>query len=213
MEVKTLGKNYNISTKHAIAICNFIRNKTISEALASLEKVRTKKIAVPMKGEVPHKKGMAGGRYPVKAAFYFIKLLKNLRGNALLKNLEPETTIITLAKADKGPTGMRIGRKGRVGKSTHVLLIGQGKELEKTRQIKKEKEKIKKQKEKAKEREKTQETETKKEEVKKEEEKTQEKAAREKVKEKMLMKPIEKKQARIGMAEKKAIVKRKALEK
>ncbi len=155
MEVKTLGKNYNISTKHAIAICNFIRNKTISEALASLEKVRTKKIAVPMKGEVPHKKGMAGGRYPVKAAFYFIKLLKNLRGNALLKNLEPETTIITLAKADKGPTGMRIGRKGRVGKSTHVLLIGQGKELEKTRQIKKEKEKIKKQEEK------TQETETK----------------------------------------------------
>lgn len=139
MEVKSFGKNYSISTKHSIAVCSFIRGKTIAEAITLLEKVREKKIAVPMKGEIPHKsgKGMVGGRYPVKACFHFIKLLKNLRGNASLKNLEAETTIIKIAKADKGPTGMRTGRKGRVGKSTHILLIGEGKEVVKDKRMKK----------------------------------------------------------------------------
>ncbi|OYT41767.1 hypothetical protein B6U80_00560 [Candidatus Pacearchaeota archaeon ex4484_26] len=98
--------------------------------------------------------------------------------------------------------------KVKVNFNLKKFLEKEKEKFEQRKKIKKEKEKIKKQKEK------TQETETKKEEVKKEAEKTEEeKAAREKVKEKMLMKPIEKKQARIGMAEKKAIVKRKALEK
>jgi len=35
------------------------------------------KKAVPMKGEIPHRKGIGTGRYPVKASAFFIKLLKN----------------------------------------------------------------------------------------------------------------------------------------
>ncbi|MBU2496873.1 MAG: hypothetical protein KJ767_02340 [Nanoarchaeota archaeon] len=128
-EIKAVGKNYAISKKHSIAICDFIRGKTITEAIALLEKVRQKRIAVPMKGEIPHKKGMAGGRYPVKASLYFIKLLKNLKGNASVKNLDADTTIIKTAIANKGVKGVRSGRRGRTGKNTHVTLTAEGKEV------------------------------------------------------------------------------------
>lgn len=129
MEVTALGKNYSISTKHAIAICKFIRGKTIAEAISLLEKVKGKKIAVPMKGEIPHRKGnIERGRYPVKASSYFVKLLKNLRGNASSKNLEADATVIKIARADKGDTPTRIGRMRRAGKRTHIMLIGEGKE-------------------------------------------------------------------------------------
>ena len=161
MEVTAFGKNYSISTKHSVAICDFIRGKTISEAINMLEKVREKKIAVPMRAEIGHRKGMERGRYPIKASAYFIKLLKNLRGNASQKNLEPETTLIEIAKADKGEKPVRAGRRGRVGKRTRIFLTGKGiEEVEKPKAKEKKAEKVEK-----------------KEEVKKPEEKKEEKKA------------------------------------
>lgn len=147
--VKAIGKNYPISKKHSVAICRFIKGKKIGECISLLEKVRMKKIAVPIKGraEVPHRKGMERGRFPVKASFYFIKLLKNLRGNALVKNLDPESVVIKIAKADKGETPTRVRRRGWKGKRTHILLIGEGKEIKekkgKSKSSKEQKEKVK----------------------------------------------------------------------
>ena len=73
------GKDFPISTKHSVAICSFIRGKEPKEAIDDLEKVTRKKIAVPMKGEIPHRrnmpKGKPSGRYPVKASKQFIKKL------------------------------------------------------------------------------------------------------------------------------------------
>ena len=68
------AKGLPISTKHSIAVCKFIKGKKIEKAIVDLEKVSLLKKAIPMKGEIPHRKGMMSGRYPKKSAEYFIKL-------------------------------------------------------------------------------------------------------------------------------------------
>ena len=85
------GKDLRISTKHAVAVCDFIRGKDIEVAIKELEEAKDMKRAIPMKGEIPHRKGkMMSGRYPIKAVKEFIILLKGLRANALYHDLELE---------------------------------------------------------------------------------------------------------------------------
>ncbi|MFH1359067.1 MAG: hypothetical protein ABIH37_04215 [archaeon] len=84
------GKDLKISRKHAVAICNYIKNKDIDVAMDSLFEVGKMKKAIPMKGEIPHRKGMMSGRYPLKAVAEFIRLLKSLKANAIANELELE---------------------------------------------------------------------------------------------------------------------------
>ena len=88
------GRDLRVSTKHAVAVCNFIRNKNVDYSISQLEKVAKIKLAIPMKGEIPHRKGMMSGRYPKKTVSEFIKLLKSLRSNAINNNIELEKTKI-----------------------------------------------------------------------------------------------------------------------
>jgi len=121
-EAKARGKDLSISTKHSVAICRFIKNKRIEEAINDLEQVIKRKKAVPMKGEIPHRKGkgMERGRYPVKACKAFIKLLKDLAANSIINGLEEP--YIYIAKADKASRPYRRFGSRRF-KRTHVLLI------------------------------------------------------------------------------------------
>jgi len=123
------GKDLNISTKHSLAICRFIKGKNPTEAIFLLESIIKKRIALPMRGEIPHRhnmpKGMPQGRYPIKASKCFIKLLKNLNANASVNGLSADSLKIVLAKADRGsryyrPTRIGYGRKRK--KQTHVLI-------------------------------------------------------------------------------------------
>ena len=115
------GKSLFISTKHAVAICNLIRGKNIDKAISILENAEKMKIAVPMKGEIPHRKGkIMSGRYPVKAAKEFIKLLKSLKANALMNELELEKYKI-FCKANIASRPYRRFGKGRF-KRTHVEI-------------------------------------------------------------------------------------------
>jgi len=114
------GKDLGISTKHAVAICDFIRGKKVSEAIEQLEKVAKMKLAMPMKGEIPHRKGMMSGRYPVNASRAMIKLLKSLDANA--KSFEIIEPRIEIAKADKAPSPYRRFGSKRF-KRTHVFLM------------------------------------------------------------------------------------------
>lgn len=116
------GKDLPISTKHAIAICRFIKNNSIEEAIANLEKVALKRKAVPMKGEVPHRKGMMSGRYPVKAAEQFIKLLKNLAANVSVNGLDIANTKIAVAKADRA-SRTRYSIRNWKFKRTQIMLV------------------------------------------------------------------------------------------
>lgn len=116
------GKDLGISTKHAIAICNFIRGKNIDKAVSQLQEVADVKRAIPMKGELPHRKGkgMERGRYPSNAAKQFIKLLRQLSANATINGLDLEKTGIE-CKANRASRPYRRGGSQRF-KRTHVTL-------------------------------------------------------------------------------------------
>jgi len=114
------GKSVPISTKHSIAICNMIRNKEIDKAILLLEQAEQKRIPVPMKGEIPHRKGIMSGRYPVNALSHFIKSLKVLKANALANELELEKYVI-FCKANIASRPYRRFGRGKF-KRTHVEI-------------------------------------------------------------------------------------------
>jgi len=115
------GKSLFISTKHAVAICNLIRGKNIDKAISIMEDAEKMKIAVPMRGEIPHRKGkIMSGRYPVKAIKEFVKLLKSLKANALMNELELEKYKI-FCKANIASRPYRRFGKGRF-KRTHIEI-------------------------------------------------------------------------------------------
>ncbi|MFA7707643.1 MAG: uL22 family ribosomal protein [Candidatus Pacearchaeota archaeon] len=114
------ANNLPISTKHSIAICNMIRNKEIDKALSLLEQAEQMRIAVPMRGEIPHRRGMMSGRYPVTALGHFIKAVKSLKSNALVNELELEKYVI-FCKANVASRPYRRFGKGKF-KRTHLTL-------------------------------------------------------------------------------------------
>ena len=118
--------NIPISTKYSMAICRFIKNKKIQDAIADLEQVIKLKKIVPMKGEIPHRKGrgMMSGRFPKVASENFIKILKSLSANAVYNNLEDPIIVEAIAN-----TGVRpYGRFGEVRKKrTHIKIVAENK--------------------------------------------------------------------------------------
>ncbi len=118
--------NTPISTKYSMAICKFIKNKKIRDAIVDLEQVSRLKKVIPMKREIPHRKGkrIMSGRFPKAASKEFIKILKSLSANAVYNNLE--NPIIAEAVAN---IGIRpYGRFGRVRKKrTHIRIIAKNK--------------------------------------------------------------------------------------
>lgn len=114
------GINLPISKKHSMYICKFIKSKPIEKALYDLKNVIELKQAVPFKGEIPHRKGMMSGRYPIKASRLFINILKSLKGNAIINALDLDKTRIVFASANWASRPARF--EGRRAKRTHVIL-------------------------------------------------------------------------------------------
>ena len=120
IEVVVKAYNIPISTKEAVAVCKFINKKVIGRAILDLESVVKIKKAVPMKGEIPHRKGnIMSGRYPQKAAKNFIVLLKSLLGNANLNEIEEPLIFEAYANIGVRPFG-RFGRYRR--KRTNLVI-------------------------------------------------------------------------------------------
>lgn len=119
------GKSIPCSTKTCSAICKFIKYKTIQNAILDLEQVAKLKKAVPMKGEIPHRKGkMMSGRFPKEAAKEFILLLKGLQGNANVNEIEEPIIAEAFANIAQRP----YGRFGLRKKRSHVTIIAKNKE-------------------------------------------------------------------------------------
>lgn len=127
-EVKLIKKDEAIanalsihaSKKHCMYICDFIKGKKIDQAIAELEQVIKLKRAIPFKGEIPHRRNMHSGRYPTAACKLFIPLLKGLKGNVIVNQMDLDKTKITYACAN---WASRPQRKGGVkAKRAHVLL-------------------------------------------------------------------------------------------
>lgn len=118
------GFSLRISPKYSFGACKMIKNRSPDRALEMLKEVVAGKRAVLMKGrEVPHQKsrgmkGVAGGRFPKKTAEEFIRLVEQVRANAVVNGID--NPIITIAKADKASSPFRTG--GRKGKRTHVYI-------------------------------------------------------------------------------------------
>lgn len=113
--------NLPISTKKSMAVCKFIKGKKIGDAIRDLEQVVLIKKAVPMRGEIPHRKGkiMSGG-FPKKTAEHFIKLLKSLSANSLVNELDEPFIAEAVVNIGARPSG-RFGTIKR--KRTHVKLV------------------------------------------------------------------------------------------
>jgi len=121
------GFDIPISTKHSMAICKFIKRKKVSQAISELEQVAKIRKPIPMKGEIPHRKGkMMSGRFPQKAAKQFIILLKSLSSNANYFGIEEP--IITEAFANIG--ARPFGRRGIRRKRTHIRIVAENKTKE-----------------------------------------------------------------------------------
>ena len=143
-ETVARGISLPLSKKHCMYLCNFIRHKSVDAALADLELVLKFKRAVPMKGEIPHRHGMMSGRYPVKAAKLFMKLLKGLKGNIAVSGLDTAKTSIVWASASWASRPQKRG--GARFKRTHVVL--KAREAASVKQEKPMREKTEKQEEK-----------------------------------------------------------------
>jgi ribosomal protein L22 len=117
------GRNLGISTKEAVAVCDFIRGKDVDHALRDLELVTQYKRAVPMRGEVPHRHGnMMAGRYPQNTVKEFIALVKSLKANALMHEMELEKCTITAMAHQASRPYKRFGQ-GKIKRSNVQLKL------------------------------------------------------------------------------------------
>jgi ribosomal protein L22 len=110
-----------ISTKDSVAICKFIKWKSIENAMKDLEEVAKLKKPVPAKGEYAHKKGkgISSAIYPKKAALNFIRILKTLKGNANYNGIENPVIVEAVPNMASRPAG-KFGRYKR--KRTHLKI-------------------------------------------------------------------------------------------
>ena len=114
------GRSMPVSTKVAVAICKMIKGKTPKKAIELLEAVTKLRMAVPMKGEIAHRKGnLMSGKYPQRAASEFLVLVKNLLANANQNEMEAPVITEAIANVAQRPFG-KGGRWKR--KRTHVSL-------------------------------------------------------------------------------------------
>ena len=120
-EAVTLGNNIHISMKQGMHICKFIKGKSIDAAISDLEDVLKFKKAVPFTGEIPHRKGdIMSGRYPMNASKAFITLLKTLRGNVLVNQMDLDKTKIYFASSSYAARPSK--KKSRRFKRSNIIL-------------------------------------------------------------------------------------------
>lgn len=127
---KAMGSELHISPKKSREVGNAIKGMRIGIAQRYLEDVIGMKQAVPFKRHHEgsgHRKGpMATGRYPVKVAQAYMKILENVRSNAEYKGLEPDQMYIAHIATKRGRVihGMRPRARGRGSpKNTETVNI------------------------------------------------------------------------------------------
>ncbi|HII72272.1 TPA: 50S ribosomal protein L22 [Candidatus Woesearchaeota archaeon] len=122
------GRDLDISTKQAIEICSFLRNKKLQRAKQILKNVMEKKEAIPFKrftDGLGHKRGnIAAGRFPFKASSRMLKLLESVEANAQSKGLNTSDLEIIHICANIAHRPMHHGRQSRrLFKRTHVEVV------------------------------------------------------------------------------------------
>ena len=114
---KAMLRERQISLKHSKAIAREIKGRTVAEATTYLESVAAEEQSVPFREHntgVGHRSDIDGwdaGRYPVKAAEDFLKLLENGSNNADHQGFDGDEMEIMHVAAHK--VGEQQGRQPR----------------------------------------------------------------------------------------------------
>lgn len=146
-DAAAVGRSLPISTKQAIEICAFIRERKLEMAKKLLTGVLNEKTAIPFKrftDGIGHKKGkMAGGRYPKKACAEILKMLNSAQANAQFKGLSSADLVIRHINAQRAAKAWHYGRRRTQAKRTTVEIVlteaeETGKKKEKAAEEKKE---------------------------------------------------------------------------
>ncbi|AAT43230.1 50S ribosomal protein L22 [Picrophilus oshimae] len=93
-------REIDISLKDAVNVAHFLKGMDLDSAKNVLDNVIEKKVPVPYfryMDSVSHRKGIGPGRYPVKAARAFKKLLEDVSANAEFKGLSDSLEIVHIA--------------------------------------------------------------------------------------------------------------------
>lgn len=124
---KAVGLSLPISGKHSKQICKYLQGRKLELAKRILEGVMKKEQAIPFKNYddgAGHKKGMAAGRYPIKASENILKTIQSAEANAQFKGLNTANLIIKHIISKKAPTTIRAGRNGgKRAKRTHIEIM------------------------------------------------------------------------------------------
>ena len=106
-EHSSRGRLYeqDVSLKDAVNVAHFLRGMNLQVAIDTLDLVIEKKKPVPYfryLDSVSHKKAVGPGRYPIKTARAFMKLLANVESNAEFNGLNTDNLKIVHVAASKG---------------------------------------------------------------------------------------------------------------
>lgn len=114
-----MGRDFDISFKHAVEICDKLRGMELSDAIKLLESVVALERTIPFrrfnKG-IGHRRGLGRdnvGKYPKKAASFILRVLRNLEANADFRGLDLGRLRITHIQALKGISRKRRKPRGR----------------------------------------------------------------------------------------------------
>jgi large subunit ribosomal protein L22 len=102
---RAVGKDLPVKPKFAIEVAAAIRGRPLGKAKQFLEDVVALKRAVPFRKttrNIKHRKdGVGPGKYPVKVAAAFLRVLKDAESNAEYKGLDPERMFVRHAAANR----------------------------------------------------------------------------------------------------------------
>lgn len=126
---RAAARDVQVSVKHGVEVCRWIRGKPLPAAKKLLEQVIKRQRAVPYlryNWDLGHKRGMAAGRYPVRTCQTILRLLQSAEVNAQFKGMNTSKLAITHIVAHRASRPLHAGRhRGRVMKRAHLEVVVQ----------------------------------------------------------------------------------------
>ena len=126
---KVIGRALPVSTKYSIEVSSMIRGREVSTARKMLQEVMVLRRPVPhkrFKRDIPHKRKVGTGSYPIKVATEVVKLLDAVEANAQFKGLNTAHLIIAQIIVNKAGNQWHYGRqRRRQMKRTHIEIVVQ----------------------------------------------------------------------------------------
>lgn len=112
-------RGLDISFKHAVVVCERLRGMRLQDAIKLLDAVIALEESVPFKRfntGIGHRRGLGKdniAKYPKKAAFQMLKLMRNIETNAEYKGLDTERLKIIHIQALRGISRKKRRPRGR----------------------------------------------------------------------------------------------------